>query len=55
MAGGSESHRHFPYRPAATLAARWGTDVVDFPGDHTGYWSRPAAFAATLAAVLATP
>jgi hypothetical protein len=47
-AGGHESRRHFPYRPATALAARWGTDVVDFPGDHTGYWSRPAAFAATL-------
>jgi acetyltransferase/esterase len=48
MAGGHESRRHFPYRPAATLAARWDTHVVDFPGDHTGYWSRPAEFAATL-------
>jgi pimeloyl-ACP methyl ester carboxylesterase len=52
MAGGHDSRRHFPYRPAATLAARWGRDVVDFPGDHTGYWSRPAEFAATLTGVL---
>jgi hypothetical protein len=27
--------------------------VVDLPGDHTGYWSRPAEFAAALADVLA--
>jgi pimeloyl-ACP methyl ester carboxylesterase len=48
MGGGHESRRHFPYRPATALAARWGTHVVDFPGDHIGYWSRPAEFAATL-------
>ena len=52
-AGGRDSRRHFPYRPAAVLAARWGKDVVGFPGDHTGYWSQPAAFAAVLADVLA--
>jgi hypothetical protein len=26
------------YRPAAWLAERLGTQVVDFPGDHGGYW-----------------
>jgi pimeloyl-ACP methyl ester carboxylesterase len=53
MAGGHESHRHFPYRPAAALAARWDEPVIDFPGDHTGYWSRPAEFAAVLGDALA--
>ncbi|GAA1283668.1 putative hydrolase YraK [Planotetraspora silvatica] len=54
-AGGRDSRRRFPYRPAAVLAARWGRQVVDFPGDHTGYWSRPGEFAAVLADVLAAP
>jgi pimeloyl-ACP methyl ester carboxylesterase len=53
MAGGRDSRRHFPYRPAAALAARWGEPVIDFPGDHTGYWSRPAEFAAALGDALA--
>jgi pimeloyl-ACP methyl ester carboxylesterase len=49
LAGGRDSRAHFPSRPAAVLAARWNQEVVDFPGDHTGYWSHPAEFAATLA------
>ncbi|GAA2214266.1 alpha/beta hydrolase [Nonomuraea monospora] len=53
LAGGQESRAHFPSRPAATLAARWNQPVIDFPGDHTGYWSRPDEFAATLVEVLA--
>jgi pimeloyl-ACP methyl ester carboxylesterase len=52
-AGGRESRSHFPYRPAATLAARWNQQVIEFPGDHTGYWSHPDEFAATLADALA--
>jgi pimeloyl-ACP methyl ester carboxylesterase len=52
MAGGRDSRQHFPYRPSTTLANRWGKSVVDFPGDHTGYWSQPVEFAATLADVL---
>lgn len=55
MAGGRESRRHFAYRPSLALAGRWGRAVADFPGDHTGYWSQPAAFAATLIDVLASP
>ncbi|MFD1540606.1 alpha/beta fold hydrolase [Nonomuraea guangzhouensis] len=52
MAGGRDSRQHFPYRPSAALAGRWGKHVADFPGDHTGYWSQPVEFAATLADVL---
>jgi pimeloyl-ACP methyl ester carboxylesterase len=52
LAGGRDSRVHFPYRPAAVLAARWGQEVIDFPGDHTGYWSHPAEFAIALADVL---
>jgi pimeloyl-ACP methyl ester carboxylesterase len=49
VAGGRRSRSHFPYRSAVALAACWNQQVVDFPGDHTGYWSHPAEFAATLA------
>jgi pimeloyl-ACP methyl ester carboxylesterase len=52
LAGGRDSRAHFPYQPAVTLAARWHQKVVDLPGDHTGYWSHPAEFAAALADVL---
>ena len=55
LAGGRESRQHFPYRPNATLADRWGKRIIDFPGDHTGYWSRPVEFAAALAAALSGP
>lgn len=40
------------YRPAALLAERFGTQVVDFPGDHGGYGAQPGAFAAKLREVL---
>lgn len=53
LAGGRDSRARFPYRPAATLAARWNQQVVDFPGGHLGYWTDPAGFAATLADVMA--
>ncbi|GAB3422219.1 alpha/beta fold hydrolase [Flindersiella endophytica] len=49
LAGGAGSRDHFPYRPNVVLAARWGRAVLDFPGDHIGYWSQPDAFATTLA------
>jgi pimeloyl-ACP methyl ester carboxylesterase len=53
LAGGQDSRQHLPYRPAAWLARRFGTQVVDFPGDHAGYASRPIEFAAKLREVLA--
>ena len=40
------------YRPAAWLAERFSTQVVEFPGDHGGYGAHPAAFAAKLRKVL---
>ncbi|GII86595.1 alpha/beta hydrolase [Sphaerisporangium siamense] len=52
MAGG-EARESFCHRTSAVLADRWGRRVADFPGDHTGYWSRPAEFAGTLADALA--
>jgi pimeloyl-ACP methyl ester carboxylesterase len=53
LAGGRDSREHLPYRPAALLAERFGTQVVDFPGDHVGYVTQPVEFAAKLRAVLA--
>jgi pimeloyl-ACP methyl ester carboxylesterase len=53
LADGQDSREHLPYRPAAWLAERFGTRVVDFPGDHAGYATRPIEFAAKLREVLA--
>ena len=53
LAGGRDSRQHLPYRPAALLAERFGTQMVDFPGDHIGYVTRPVEFAAKLRDVLA--
>jgi pimeloyl-ACP methyl ester carboxylesterase len=52
-AAGRASRAHFPYRPAAALAARWNQTTTEFPGDHTGYWSHPDEFAAALVDALA--
>jgi acetyltransferase/esterase len=52
LAGGQSSREYFPYRPGAVLAERLGTEVVDLPGDHMGYWSRPEAFADELRRLL---
>jgi acetyltransferase/esterase len=56
LAGGHDSREQLAgqsaYRPAAWLAERFGTQVVDFPGDHGGYAAQPAAFAAKLREVL---
>jgi acetyltransferase/esterase len=52
LAGGRESRGRFPYRPNAVLAERLGSEVVDLPGGHAGYWTDPARFAAELARVL---
>ncbi|MET8682372.1 hypothetical protein ABZW18_33615 [Streptomyces sp. NPDC004647] len=42
------------YRPAALPEGRLGTEVVEFPGGHTGYSRHPAAFAELLAKTLLT-
>lgn len=39
-------------RAAAVLAARFGTSVVEFPGDHGGFIGQPAEFAAVVRSVL---
>jgi pimeloyl-ACP methyl ester carboxylesterase len=52
LAGGTDGRHLFPYRPNLVLAERLGVEVVDFPGDHTGYVSRPAEFAVRLVDVL---
>lgn len=53
LAGGEQSHGDFPYRATQGLAAALGTTVVEFSGDHIGYTSDPAGFAAALLEVLA--
>jgi len=56
LAGGHDSREklagQLAYRPAVLLAEHFGTQVVDFPGDHGGYGAQPAAFAAKLREVL---
>jgi pimeloyl-ACP methyl ester carboxylesterase len=56
LAGGQDSRDklagQLAYRPAVLLAEHFGTQVVDFPGDHGGYGAQPAAFAAKLREVL---
>ncbi|WFB05838.1 alpha/beta hydrolase [Streptomyces sp. LX-29] len=44
LAGGRESHGELPYRPAAFLAERLGTELLHFPGGHTGLTTHPAEF-----------
>jgi pimeloyl-ACP methyl ester carboxylesterase len=55
LAGGRGSREHFPYRPNLILAERLSREVVDFPGDHIGYVTYPADFAAQLADLLTVP
>lgn len=49
---GEESSGTLPYRTAAALAARLGTEPVIFPGGHGGYNDDPAGFAQRLHQVL---
>ncbi|MET9667978.1 alpha/beta hydrolase [Streptomyces sp. NPDC006475] len=44
LAGVQDSHGELPYRPAALLAERLGTELVHFPGGHTGLTTHPAEF-----------
>ncbi|PWK71335.1 pimeloyl-ACP methyl ester carboxylesterase [Streptomyces sp. CG 926] len=48
LAGGQDSRGELPYRPAAFLAERLGTDLRHFPGGHTGLTTHPAAFGEVL-------
>ncbi|MGA5192661.1 alpha/beta fold hydrolase [Streptomyces exfoliatus] len=44
LACGQDSRGELPYRPAAFLAERLGTDLLHFPGGHTGLTTHPAEF-----------
>ncbi|WP_169985257.1 alpha/beta fold hydrolase [Microbispora sp. H10836] len=52
LAAGADSRGELPYRPAAFLAERFGTELVHFPGGHTGLTTHPAEFGKTLRTVL---
>ncbi|MEV0755496.1 alpha/beta hydrolase [Streptosporangium sp. NPDC050280] len=52
LAGGADSRGELPYRPAAFLAERSGTELVHFPGGHTGLSTHPTEFAELLRKVL---
>jgi len=54
LAGGDESHDSMPYKPNLVLAEQLGLSVVDFPGNHIGYVTRPSEFAPQLGAILDT-
>ncbi|MGW4509870.1 alpha/beta fold hydrolase [Streptomyces sp. NPDC004436] len=45
LACGQDSHGELPYRPAAFLAEHLGTELLRFPGGHTGLTTHPAEFA----------
>ncbi|MFD4244265.1 alpha/beta fold hydrolase [Streptomyces sp. NPDC058525] len=44
LACGQDSRGELPYRPAAFLAERLGTNLLHFPGGHTGLTTHPAEF-----------
>ncbi|GCD46367.1 alpha/beta fold hydrolase [Streptomyces paromomycinus] len=48
LAGGQDSRGELAYRPAAFLAERFGTELLHFPGGHTGTTTHPAEFADVL-------
>jgi len=52
LAGGADSRGELPYRPAAFLAEQSGTELVHFPGGHTGLSTHPTEFAELLRKVL---
>ncbi|MFB7178845.1 alpha/beta fold hydrolase [Streptomyces sp. NPDC056257] len=48
LACGQDSRGELPYRPAAFLAERLGTELLHLPGGHTGMTTHPAEFGETL-------
>lgn len=54
LACGQDSRGELPYRPAALLAERFGTELQHFPGGHTGLTTHPAEFAECLRKALHT-
>ncbi|MFF7300483.1 alpha/beta fold hydrolase [Streptomyces sp. NPDC008265] len=55
LACGQDSHGELPYRPAAFLAEHLGTELLHFPGGHTGLTTHPAEFAALLQTTVRCP
>ncbi|MGI5481849.1 alpha/beta fold hydrolase [Streptomyces lavendofoliae] len=52
LACGEDSRGELPYRPAAFLVERLGTELQHFPGGHTGLTTHPAEFGELLRKVL---
>ncbi|MEU7895857.1 alpha/beta fold hydrolase [Nonomuraea sp. NPDC049152] len=52
LAGGADSRGELPYRSAAFLAERFSTELIHFPGGHTGLSTHPAEFGELLRKVL---
>ncbi|WP_067139149.1 alpha/beta fold hydrolase [Microtetraspora malaysiensis] len=52
LAGGADSGGELPYRSAAFLAELLGTELIHFPGGHTGLSTHPAEFGELLRKVL---
>ena len=52
---GEESGGQLAHETALALADRLGTPAVVFPGDHSGYVTKPRAFAEKLDEVLQSP
>nr|BFD96197.1 alpha/beta hydrolase [Kitasatospora sp. Xyl93] len=48
LVGGQDSRGELPYRSAAFLAERLGTELQHFPGGHTGLTTHPAEFSELL-------
>ncbi|MFG2888588.1 alpha/beta fold hydrolase [Streptomyces sp. NPDC048248] len=48
LAGGQDSRGELPYRSAAFLADLLGTELLHFPGGHTGLTTHPVEFAELL-------
>lgn len=52
LGGGADSRDTYAYKAGAAVAELLGTTYIEFPGDHTGYLSHAAEFAAKLRDVL---
>ncbi|GGR74848.1 hydrolase [Streptomyces humidus] len=55
LVGGQESRGELPYRSAAVLAERLGTELRHFPGGHIGLTTHPAEFGELLRKAFHTP
>jgi pimeloyl-ACP methyl ester carboxylesterase len=54
LAAGQDSRGELPYRPAEFLADRLGTELLHFPGGHTGLTTHPGEFGELLHKALRT-